>query len=270
MLSYILCSGLLTGSEQYTNPEQFMCLQNYGSEIKEIKELLKKKDNINFYLKAQILIEKYNQEGIDISEQNLINQIWLLYYVAQTPLLNCQDDSLVSEYILENGSIDIKTKTSIIHFLTDHIDSIKKYELIKGIKVNDILKLYASYFTMIIKEYKQNYLSDFSQKLTQEITQDKVDLEGNEKSVNYRNNLIIRENRNNDFKNNLEFLEKTFVEQLVRYYSKNKKEVYHHLISAGYTAKEIPALIDRTVGKDANTEFLYQGRKKKKKAKQSK
>lgn len=52
-------------------------------------------------------------------------------------------------------------------------------------------------------------------------------------------------------------LESKFLQMLVTYYPGKAAEVKKYLKLAGYTDEEIPGLIDRTVGRDAKTEFLY-------------
>ncbi len=71
----------------------------------------------------------------------------------------------------------------------------------------------------------------------------------------YRN-----EDSNDNGKYHLEKrLEPAFVEMLVRFYPGQAGEVVKYLKKAGYADQEIGDLIDRTVGRDGKTEFLYKG-----------
>ena len=49
------------------------------------------------------------------------------------------------------------------------------------------------------------------------------------------------------------------MEMLVRFYPGQAGEVVKYLKKAGYADQEIGDLIDRTVGRDGKTEFLYKG-----------
>lgn len=61
----------------------------------------------------------------------------------------------------------------------------------------------------------------------------------------------------------LKRIEKTYVDMLVRFYPGKAAQVKKHMKQAGYTDKEIPDLIDRTVGRTERTEFLYKGSSRK-------
>ena len=73
----------------------------------------------------------------------------------------------------------------------------------------------------------------------------------------------ILERRNRDIPHIVKGMEKDFVEILVNYFPGKKGEVVKYIRMAGYRNDEINSLIDRTVGRDGKTEFLYKGRSKK-------
>lgn len=56
-------------------------------------------------------------------------------------------------------------------------------------------------------------------------------------------------------------LENDFVDMLVEFFPGKGGEVKKYIRMAGYGEDEISGLIDRTVGRDSRTEFLYKGRK---------
>ena len=58
-------------------------------------------------------------------------------------------------------------------------------------------------------------------------------------------------------------MEKDFLTMLVNCLPGKRGEVVKYIRLAGYKDNEINGLIDRTVGRDAKTEFLYKGRSKK-------
>ena len=83
---------------------------------------------------------------------------------------------------------------------------------------------------------------------------------GDSRSLYYNNKLLANEKRNSLCRFFLEKrLEPAFVEMLVRFYPGQAGEVVKYLKKAGYADQEIGDLIDRTVGRDGKTEFLYKG-----------
>lgn len=53
--------------------------------------------------------------------------------------------------------------------------------------------------------------------------------------------------------------EEDFVSILVHFFPRNKKEVEKYILQSGFSSVEMDDLIDRTVGRDSKTEFLYKG-----------
>lgn len=83
---------------------------------------------------------------------------------------------------------------------------------------------------------------------------------GDPRSRYYSNKLLANKKRNDSCRFYLEKrLEPAFVEMLVRFYPGQAGEVIKYLKKAGYADKEIGDIIDRTVGRDGRTEFLYKG-----------
>lgn len=73
----------------------------------------------------------------------------------------------------------------------------------------------------------------------------------------------LMERRNRTIPNLIESMEKDFLKMLVNYFPGKKGEVITYIRMAGYKNNEINRLVDRTVGRDSKTEFLYKGRSKK-------
>ncbi len=55
-------------------------------------------------------------------------------------------------------------------------------------------------------------------------------------------------------------LEKVFMELLVSEFPGKYSKVEEFLLQSEYTREDIPDLIDRTVGREPKTDFLYQGK----------
>ena len=68
------------------------------------------------------------------------------------------------------------------------------------------------------------------------------------------------EARNVMVEDEVKHLEKVFMELLVSEFPGQYSKVEEFLLQSGYTREDIPNLIDRTVGREPETDFLYQGR----------
>ena len=72
------------------------------------------------------------------------------------------------------------------------------------------------------------------------------------------------ETRNDVFKDEVKGLEKSFMKLLVSEFPGQYGKVANFILEAGYSKEDIPGLIDRTVGRDEKTDFLYKGKHRQK------
>lgn len=72
-----------------------------------------------------------------------------------------------------------------------------------------------------------------------------------ESFINLRNQVIEEE---------IKDIEKSFIEVLVSVFPGKYAKVEEFILKGGYSKDEIPDLIDRTVGRDNKTDFLYKGK----------
>lgn len=74
----------------------------------------------------------------------------------------------------------------------------------------------------------------------------------------------MAQGRNDDMKYEIEeWLEEDLIRILVGYFPGRAAEARQYIRMAGYEDKEINGLVDRTLGRAKETEFLYRGGKKK-------
>lgn len=78
-----------------------------------------------------------------------------------------------------------------------------------------------------------------------------------------RNFLLYKSRRDMRIARVLPRMEKHYMVMLVRFYPGKAAEIKKRIKEAGYTNQEMYDLIDRTVGRDAETEFLYKGANRK-------
>ena len=84
--------------------------------------------------------------------------------------------------------------------------------------------------------------------------------EGMRRSFNFNGKVTLNGNRNSNIPPCVEHMERQLVQTLVTLYPGKKGEVMKYIKLAGYENAAAYDLIDRTVGHDAKTEFLYKGR----------
>lgn len=72
------------------------------------------------------------------------------------------------------------------------------------------------------------------------------------------------ETRNEVFKDEVRDLEKSFMELFVSVFPGDYASIQEVILDAGYSKEDIPNLIDRTVGRDSKTDFLYKGKHRQK------
>ena len=72
------------------------------------------------------------------------------------------------------------------------------------------------------------------------------------------------ETRNEVFGDEVKHLEKALIKLLVSEFPGQYGKVENFILEAGYSKEDIPGLIDRTVGRDEKTDFLYKGKHRQK------
>ena len=72
------------------------------------------------------------------------------------------------------------------------------------------------------------------------------------------------ETRNEVFGDEVKHLEKALMKLLVSEFPGQYGKVENFILEDGYSKEDIPGLIDRTVGRDEKTDFLYQGKHRQK------
>lgn len=68
------------------------------------------------------------------------------------------------------------------------------------------------------------------------------------------------ETRNEVFKGEVKDLEKSFMKLLVSVFPADYAKVQELILETGYSKEDILSLIDRTVGRNNKTDFLYKGK----------
>lgn len=86
----------------------------------------------------------------------------------------------------------------------------------------------------------------------------KVHREG--RVFSWEDQFIVAQDRNRSMKRSIEeWLEEGLIRILVGYFPGRTAEARQYIRMAGYEDREINSLVDRTLGRTRETEFLYRG-----------
>lgn len=238
--------------------------EKVGDSLLSLREMLVNNELEKFYEKAKADLQA-SSAITELTKDELAERLWILYYISLAPMYPLSLESGGGRY---NNDDDISMKYAACTFL----DSIfvEKIANDLDVQVDQIKFLYAEYYSRILKNLRKSY-----DPLLEKKEKNRLDLlnKGNfnvklkkwEEGVNYRNHLGRLRTRNEIIKFKIDSLEEDFVPMLVRYFSNKAKDVRKCLKMAGYENREANDLIDRSIGRNPKTEFLYKGRPARKK-----
>lgn len=233
--------------------------EKVGDSLLLLREMLVNNELEKFYEKAKADLQA-SSVTTELTKDELVERLWILYYISLAPMYPLSLESGGERY---NNDDDISVKYSACTFL----DSIfvEKIANDLDVQVDQIKFLYAEYYSRILKNLRESY-----DPLLEKKEKNRLDLlnKGNfnnklknwEEGVNYRNHLGRLRTRNEIIKFKIDSLEEDFAPMLVRYFSNKAKDVRKYLKMAGYENREANDLIDRSIGRNPKTEFLYKGR----------
>lgn len=128
-------------------------------------------------------------------------------------------------------------------------------------------KFSALYAAVILKGFREEHQATSEEKLRKRWKEGaknawKVHREG--RVFGWEDQFIVAQDRNRSMKRIIEeWLEERLIRILARYFPGRAAEARQYIRMAGYEDKEINGLVDRTLGRAKETEFLYRGGKKK-------
>jgi hypothetical protein len=238
-----------------------------------LKDLLAQGKLEDFYKRSKKLL-KENGRVEDKNTEQCQNELWTFYYIAAAPLFQMDASPEIPASWREDKTLDYDVKTSAARYIaTQDID---RLAAVLSVSREKIAGLYALYAAKILHDIKQNYDPDLGEKQKRQLQEEeekkrllyrdrKIDInQANLRSILIHNKISTEDLRNNAAKMRTDSLEKTFLNLLVEYFPGNAALVRKYIKLAGYSDKEIPNLIDRTVGRESKTEFLYKGAGRKK------
>ena len=255
---YIIVVGVLSlayarGQEQLwekglLKPNYFQFSPRMGERAIKLKELFVQEKWKDFYLSSRQLFNEINNMNHDIiSAEDFNDFMWCFYLICKAPFYEIRHTP-----DFHGKDDDIFAKSGVASFLASfRIEDISK---ITGIKSKFIKRLNSLYFSTIVKSFYSQH--ELNLKIEREIKKDYKKSDGTG-----IDNYSTLERRENVFHNRLSsFLELQLVEMLIQYFPDNSSEVFKYIKISGYEGSEISELIDRAVGLNFRTKYLYQGR----------
>ncbi|MCC8148348.1 hypothetical protein [Akkermansia sp.] len=258
-------------------PDSISAFKTSPQEKKEFLSLLHEKELPDCYREVRKKLGAFSSKGAgDVNAEDVRVLSWIFYVVASADTFPWDyDENTPKDGLYDN--MDYELKTRVVRWMNSLALDISEIVTRCRVKRKDLTGIWSEYGAAVLKTFREGYDPELNRKQakmkeeydkmsaerTWRLVQErKLSLFGGAepRSIYYNNKLLSNENRNSSCKYDLEkMLEPAFVEMLVRFYPGQAGEVVKYLKKAGYADKEIGDLIDRTVGRDGRTEFLYKG-----------
>lgn len=252
----------------YPDPAKDPACSSFG-----LKTLLEQGSLEEFYKKAALLL-KENGRIQEKKIRQFQHELWIFYYIAAVPLYH-MDESLEKPIPWrEDKILDYRVKTIAAQYMASQ--DINKTATDLSLPQDKIAALYALYVANILhsireschpdlKDRQKRWQQEQEEKNRQLYRKQKIDFDqANLRALLIHNKVSTQDLRNNEAGIRKEALESTLLDLLVEYFPGNAAKVRKYIKLAGYSDKEIPGLIDRAIGRDSKTEFLYKGAGRKK------
>lgn len=259
---------------QLLQPESIEPLSQTPSDFLELKESFQQKKWAEFYQTSEsMLMACQNTPSDSLTMEELSMQLWLAYYVSMAPVFEQDEDE--NTPLMYHDHIDLQTKMlvfSLVQSLERHVVPVARmYHL----RPKSLSALLASYSATLLATCRSHYDPKLEMKHAElRKAQDVLDEKRKEETLAKYGFFVGRDPRTRIYFNKLarngarnRFLQSVlegsstsdFVQMLVNLFPGQTAEVKKYIRMAGYGDQEIPELINRTVGRTAATEFLYQG-----------
>lgn len=279
-LGIVISSNASDFSVPLEKPSSIKSLSDVPEEIKTLDILLKEKKIVEFYKKSRELHLNSYPDSEDIA--SVREFFWLAYYVSFAPLFPFEDYDCRTMASF-NDNIDLRLLGNVFNrFLKIARNDLDEFTTQQPLKRKELAHLFSLYAARMLHRVRAAHVDDLPERekaarrdykkalaerrenaTTLEEKLDPFGAETGRMATNLNNKIVANGGRNMEIKNTAERMEEDFVPTLVRLFPGKKGEVIKYIRMAGYQEGEINDLVDRTVGRDSTTEFLYKGRSKK-------
>lgn len=228
-------------------PPSYKHISQVDISILTAEKIMKQGNILGFYKLADEILPKINN--------NLQAGMWFFYLIAAAPLVDDTVEHNVN-WLCATSDLDYQVKENMI--LLFFPEEFKRSGMIKSNdKLRNMKELFLLYYSKILKQFrdKVNPLLIINYECDKCLYPYNIRYGG---IINF-NYLKIRVNRNKSLYAIIENMENDFVTLLIRYYPTKSIEVKKYLKLAGYDDREIPRLLDRTIGRVPKAAYLYKG-----------
>lgn len=238
-------------------PSVIRNMNKQNPELLRLQKLLDEGQIIPFYQVANKMRKEaklYRKENV--TPQELKDGLFLCYLIAKAPFIDLNDYANV-EWIANYGHVDHTTK----EFMSNSIPFLALID--KNSKLpgkEEALHLYLSATALVIKQFHTQV--DYAFEATEICAYMLIDHArgfSDGKDTELFNTTSARGLRSIYAKSAIQSQERGFIRELMTCFPTKAQEVKKYLRLAGYGDKEIPALLDRTVGRTPEAAYLYKG-----------
>ncbi|MCC8149008.1 hypothetical protein [Akkermansia sp.] len=240
-------------------PSAIKNLNKQNTKLLQLKKLLDEDSIISFYQEADKMLtqaDRYSKK--EVTPQELTDGLFLCYLIATAPFIDVNRHSNVV-WLMNYTDLDYEVKdfmSSSVPFtaLTDKRSNLPGKE--------EALRFYLTARALVLQQFRSSFDHAFEATwICSEMLLDHApQLTGDREAAGeFANRLATNEARNNKLKNIIPRRERIFVRELMQCFPSKAVEVKKYLRMAGYSDKEIPALLDRTVGRVPEAQYLYKG-----------
>lgn len=245
-------------------PNTLSLLRSRNSPFPEAENLLKQGRLGDFYqfinAERKKLLTPLSSE---VTEESFEKMLWTFYYIIAAPLFTTDNEGNAWNSAYEDIDLDYKFSTALDFYLLYPDRIAKKGEGI-SVKRKELSDLLSTYYASIMRSFRDNYDPAINEKINQITQEEQGKMLTQTKWTHIQNKKAIISSRNAYIFGLIDIRETPFVETIVKLNPSKASDVKKYMKQAGYTDKEIPDLINRTVGRDSKSEFLYKGKKEKK------
>ena len=253
------------------------CMDQFKSppaELSRLREELAQGHLEKFYAGADAVLGRCAAvKNEQITQEELALQLWVFYYIVSAPLYPADYDKATPESIFDDKDHTVKhDMLSFLYVMSRDVAPMARRLRLRSKTLSDLLAAYAASTYAVFRSHYDPDLKAKHEALKksfiplnwkyQEEELKKRDIVCNENPQYYvfLNKLAVNNNRNVRLKNYISNIwMEEFVEMLVNLFPNQSRAVKTYLLMAGYADKDIPGLINQTVGRTPATEFLYKG-----------
>ena len=242
-------------NSQLSLPAAIRNTDKQSPELLQLKKLLDDGDIIPFYQAAdKMLKEARRYHKKIVTPRELADGLFLCHLITTAPFIDLNKSSNV-EWLANYNNIDHKVK----EFMSRSIPFAALTD--KNVKLpgkEEALRFYLTATAMVLKQFhsQMDYAFEATQICTYMIIDHASGL-STDKATDLFNKTSAQSSRNYDIQSIIKNQDSGFIRELMKCFPAKAVEVKKYLHMAGYEDREIPALLDRTVGRVPQAEYLY-------------